>query len=184
MKTLLALLAGVLLLTPAAADTYTVDGTHTSVMFRIKHLNVSWFYGRFNEVSGSFVIDDDPSACSFEITVHAASADTNNEMRDRHIKGPDFFNVGEFPEMSFKSSSVQASDEGYAVTGQLSLHGVSREITVQASHSGSGKDPWGGFRTGFETVFSISRSDFGMDFMLDGLSDEVRLTISLEGVRE
>lgn len=184
MKTPLVLLASLTLLASVQADTYTVDGSHSTVMFRIKHLNVSWFYGYFNEVSGSFVIDDDPSACSFEVLVNAESVDTNNAMRDRHIKGPDFFNVGEFPEMSFKSTAVQASEDGYAITGQLSLHGVSKEITVQAAHTGSGKDPWGGFRTGFETVFTISRSEFGIDYMPDGLSDEIRLTISLEGVRQ
>lgn len=179
------LLALVVLMAPALAQSYSIDNSHTSVMFKIKHLNVSWFYGRFNEVSGVLNFDEDVKKCTIEVKINAESIDTNNAARERHLKGPDFFNVGEFPTITFKSKQFEKLEDGsYRITGTLSLHGVSKEIVVEAVKTGEGKDPWGGYRIGFEADFSIKRSDFGMNYMPEGLSDDVHMTISLEGIRK
>jgi polyisoprenoid-binding protein YceI len=105
--------------------------------------------------------------------------------RDTHLKSPDFFNAGEYPLVSFKSKSVKKlSENTYAVSRDLALLGKTRPITVEVHATGAGKDPWGNFRRGFVTSFSIKRSDFGMDFMMGGVSDEVHLTVSVEGIRQ
>src|SRR5947209_1273931 len=137
----------------AAADTYQLDPTHASVFFRVKHLGVSYCYGRFNDLAGSLVLDEqNPANNSLQVQVKADTVDTNNAKRDQHLKGPDFFNVREFPVISFKSRQVKpVSPQAYEVTGDLTLHGVTRTITVQLQRVGSGRDPRGGYRTGFES---------------------------------
>ena len=168
-----------------AAETFEIDGSHTSVLFRIKHLGVSFFYGRFTDVSGSVVLDDDPANCSMNIVIKSDSINTDSEKRDAHLKSPDFFNARQFPEITFKSTSIKAAGENQLeVTGDLTLHGVTKPITVTVDRTGSGSDPWGGYRTGLETTITIKRSDYGMKFMLKGLSDEVKLMISIEGIRQ
>ena len=168
-----------------AAETFEIDGSHTSVLFRIKHLGVSFFYGRFTDVSGSVVLDDDPAKCSMILVIKSDSINTDSEKRDAHLKSPDFFNARQFPEITFKSTSIKAAGENQLeVTGDLTLHGVTKSITVTVDRTGSGSDPWGGYRTGLETTITIKRSDYGMKFMLKGLSDEVKLVISIEGIRQ
>jgi len=170
----------------AAAETYKVDNVHSCVIFRIKHLNVAFFYGRFNEFSGQFVFDDAaPSKSMLDIVVKADSIDTNNDARDQHVKGPEFFDVATYPELKFKSVKVEsAGTDKLKVTGEMTMHGLTKLITVDLERTGQGNDPWGSYRAGFETVFTIKRTEFGMTNMLGGLSDEVKLTISIEGVRQ
>ena len=169
-----------------AAETYKLDPGHTSVVFRIKHLGVAYVYGRFNGPTGSFVFDESsPAKSSIEVQVNAKDVDTAVEKRDNHLRSPDFFNAGEHPLVSFKSTSVKKLDnDTYEVAGNLTLIGKSRPLTVKARHTGSGKDPWGNFRRGFETSFTIKRSEFGMNFMLGGVSDDVAITVSVEGIRQ
>lgn len=171
---------------PSAAERYKVDPVHSVVLFRIKHFNVSYFHGRFNETTGTFTYDrTDPANCAFDVTVHVDSLDTHSADRDRHIKGAQLLNVAEFGAIRFKSAKVaKAGADKYRVTGELSFHGTTKTITTTLERVGSGDDPWGGYRTGFETVFTIKRSDFGMGAMQGMLGDEVRLTVSLEGVRQ
>ena len=169
-----------------AAETYKLDPAHTSIIFRVKHLGVAYVFGRFNGPTGSFVFDESaPSKCAIEMQAETKNVDTAVEKRDTHLKSPDFFNAGEYPLVSFKSKSVKKlSENTYEVSGDLALLGKTRPITVKANATGAGKDPWGNFRRGFETSFSIKRSDFGMNFMMGGVSDEVNLTVSLEGIRQ
>ncbi|MCK6486133.1 MAG: YceI family protein [Phycisphaerae bacterium] len=168
-----------------ATEQFEVDAVHSSVLFRVKHLNVSYFHGRFNDISGKFAFSDDPSACMFDIQIKTDSVDTGNAKREQHLKSPDFFNAKQFPTMGFKSSEVKKSgDNTFDVTGSLTLHGVTKPLSVKLERIGSGKDPWGGYRTGFESVFTIKRSDFGMSTMPDALGDEVRVTVAVEGVRK
>jgi len=169
-----------------AAETYKLDPAHTSIVFRVKHLGVSYVFGRFNGPTGSFVFDESsPSKNAIEMQAETKNIDTAVEKRDTHLKSPDFFNAGEYPLVSFKSKSVKKSGEtAYEVSGDLTLLGKTRPITVEVHATGAGKDPWGGFRRGFETSFSIKRSDFGMGFMMGGVSDEVNLTVSVEGIRQ
>ena len=169
-----------------SAETYKLDPAHSSIVFRVKHLGVSYVFGRFNGPTGSFVFDESaPSKCAIEMQAETKNVDTAVEKRDTHLKSPDFFNAGEYPLVSFKSKSVKKlSENTYEVSGDLALLGKTRPITVKVNATGAGKDPWGNFRRGFETSFSIKRSDFGMDFMMGGVSDEVNLTVSLEGIRQ
>jgi polyisoprenoid-binding protein YceI len=171
---------------PVRAENYKVDPVHSSIVFRSKHFNLGYIHGRFNEFSGSFRLDDkNVSESSIEMEVKAGSIDTNNAKRDGHLKSPDFFNVKQFPTITFKSSKFKKiDDQNFEVTGDLTLHGETKPVTVKLEKVGSGKDPMGGVRTGLETTFTIKRSDFGMKFMLEGIGDEVRITVAVEGVRE
>ena len=169
-----------------AAETYKLDPEHTSIVFRVKHLGVAYVYGRFNGPTGSFVFNESsPSKSAIEMQADTKNVDTAVEKRDTHLKSPDFFNAEKYPLVSFKSKSVKKLDDTtYEVSGDLTLLGKTRPIVVKANATGAGKDPWGNFRRGFETSFSIKRSDFGMDFMMGGVSDEVNLTVSVEGIRQ
>ncbi len=166
------------------AESYTVDPVHSVVLFRIEHLKVGAFHGRFDKISGSFTVDE-AGAGSVEVTVDAASVNTGNEQRDGHLKSPDFFNVKQFPSITFKSNALKRVDgKTYEAVGQLTLHGVTKPLTVTLERIGSGKGMQGEYRTGFEAIFTIKRSDFGMNWRLDLLGDEVRVTVAVEGIRE
>lgn len=171
--------------TVLAADTYSVDKTHSSVIFRVKHLNVSYFYGRFNDISGTYSLDaESPENSAIDITVKADSLDTNSEDRDKHMKGPEFFDVEKHPEMKFKSRVVKKSGENqFHVEGDLTFHGETKPVAVDIEYVGEGKT-FLGDRSGFHTTLTIQRADYGMDAMLGGLSNEVQLIISVEGVKK
>jgi len=170
----------------SASETYKLDPTLTSVVFRAKYQGVTFAYGRFNGPTGSFVFDESsPAKSSIEVRLNAKDVDTAVEKRDKHLKSPDFLNAAEHPLLSFKSTSIKRiNKDAYRVTGDLTMLGKSRSITVNANQTGSTKDPWGNFLRAFETSFAIKRSDFGMDFMLDGVDDEVMLTVSVTGIRQ
>ncbi|MBI1849499.1 MAG: YceI family protein [Planctomycetes bacterium] len=169
-----------------AADTYSVDPVHSFVTFRIVHVGVSATHGRFDDVSGTFVVDDaDPTKSTVDVQVKAESIDTNNKKRDEDLKGPDYFNVKQFPTIAFKSKSVKpAGDKKFEVSGDLTLHGVTKPLTFTLTHIGSGKTPFKDFRSGYETTFTIKRTDFDMKKMLEGIGDEVQITVAIEGIRQ
>lgn len=180
-----------LLLSPLPAhdvvlNPYAVDNIHSSVIFRIKHLNVSYTYGRFNQISGSFLLDSaDPSKSTLTVEIKTDSIDTNSADRDKHLKGPDFFNVKQFPTSTFKSTSVKAGEGGkFEVTGDLTMCGVTRPVTFTLTKTGEGESPFKDHRQGFEANFTIKRSDFGIKFMPEMLEDSVWLLISVEGARK
>ncbi|MCK6455436.1 MAG: YceI family protein [Phycisphaerae bacterium] len=172
----------------AEAGEYSIDASHSAVLFKIRHLETSWFYGRFNHFSGKISFDEQkPEEMTIGVTVKAASIDTGNTKRDLHLKSPDFFNAKQFPKITFKSQKVKRASEGnktYEVSGELTLHGVTKNITVQLTHVGSGKGMSGGKLVGFHTNFTIKRSDFGMGYMQKGLGDDVEITVSLEAVQK
>lgn len=167
----------------SAAEKFKVDDVHSSVIFRINHVGAGNFYGRFNKVSGSFTIDEgSPDASLIDVTVAADSLDTNNDGRDKHLKGPDFFNAKQFPELKFKSKSFKKNgDKAFDVTGDLTCHGVTKPITVKIEQTGTSDAM--GHRSGIETMFTINRTDYGMGAMPDKLGTEVRLIVALEGVK-
>lgn len=168
-------------------EKYKVDPVHSSIGFRIKHLNVAYFYGRFNDAEGTFAFDDaDPAASTLDIHVKVDSIDTHNAMRDKDLKSEKFFDAAKHAEIVFKSATARKiGDNLLEVTGDLTLHGVTKPLTVKIERTGSGPGMMGEHRSGFETTFEIKRSEFGMTTMLpNGLSDEVRLTISVEGIRQ
>lgn len=169
-----------------AAGSYDVDGGHSHVMFRIGRFGISYQYGRFNKISGAITIDGaDPTKSTISIEIAADSVFTADKKRDTHLKSPDFFDAKQFPTITFKSTKVEATGGNkYDVSGDLSMHGVTKPVTIALDYVGSGKDPWGGFRVGFEGKVTIQRSDFGITFMSEGLSDEVDLTFAVEAVKK
>ncbi len=171
---------------PAQADDYKIDPVHSVAIFRVKHLKVSYTYGRFNKITGTFSLDEKkPENTKIEVTVAVGSLDTNDPKRDGHLKGPDFFNVKQFPKATFKSKAVKKVGKNlYEVKGDFTLHGVTKEITVKITQTGEGKDPWGGYRAGAELTFTIKRSDFGMNYMQGPVGEDVRLIVSIEGIRK
>ncbi|MGD8366150.1 MAG: YceI family protein [Desulfobacterales bacterium] len=188
-KILVLAVAVIGLIVPAsasAADTYTIDPVHSSLVFRVKHLDIAYVYGRFNQLTGTLTIDEnDPAQNAVRASVEAANVDTDNDKRDSHLRSPDFFNIEEHRLVSFESTSFEKTgSDTYRVKGNLTMLGVTRPIEVTAYHTGSGKDPWGGFRTGYETTFTIKRSEFGMDYLLGGVGDEVTIYLAVEAVRQ
>jgi polyisoprenoid-binding protein YceI len=176
--------ASLLAYAPAAADDFAVDPWHTAVTFKISHLGLSWTYGRFNDVTGSFTIDPaDPAGCSFAMEIKTESIDTGNKTRDGHLSSPDFFNVKQYPMISFKSTAVKAIDKGYEVTGDLTLHGVTKSVTF-ALKGGKTVEFMGKQHTGFSTEFTVNRSDFDMKKMLEAVGDPVHIAISFEGIKK
>lgn len=168
-----------------AADSYKIDKVHSTVIFRIKHLNAGYSYGRFNEIAGTIDWDaDKPEACKLDVTVKTDSIDTGDKKRDKHLEGPDFFNAKQHKTMTFKSKSVKKGEDGmYEVTGDLSCNGVTKEVTVKVEHTGTASTQMGGDRMGLETTFTVQRADFGITYMPDGLGSDVRLIVSLEGMK-
>jgi polyisoprenoid-binding protein YceI len=172
---------------PLSAETYSIDPAHSEVSFTIRHL-VSNVRGRFNDFSGK--INMDPKnlpASSVDFHIKATSIDTAVAKRDTHLRSDDFFDVEKYPEISFKSESIKATGKDqYAVTGTLTLHGVSKKVTLPVSFLGQAKDPSGATRAGFETATTLNRKDYGIVWnkVLDGggvmLGDEVKIDINLE----
>lgn len=171
---------------PVAAQTFQVDTVHSYIIFRVKHMNAGYSYGRFNQFSGSFVIDEkNPARSSVQFEIDAASIDTGNQKRDDHLRSPDFFNVRQYPKVVFKSTSVRKINNTTAeIKGNLTLRGVTKPITARAVYTGQAKNQQGKTVVGFEITFTIKRGDFGMTYGRNGLADDVRVTVSVEGIQQ
>jgi len=171
--------------TARGADTFKVDPVHSSVFFSIKHLGVTDFYALFKDISGTVTFDKaDPAKSSVELTVPVESIDSRNPKRDQHLKSPDFFNAKQFPTLSFKSKKVEGSGDTFRISGDFTLHGVTKPITIEFKKGSEGKGMEGEVRGGGETRFTIKRSDYGMTFMKDALGDDVNIILSVEGVKQ
>lgn len=168
-----------------SAGEYTLDPGHSCVVFRVKHLSVAYFYGRFNQVEGDLNLDfTDNSKNKLNVRILADSIDTNAQGRDDHLKSPQFFDVENHPTVTFVSHTMEHQGGNvYRVTGDLTLLGQTKRVTVPAIQIGCGNDPWGGYRTGLEIVFEIKRTDFGMDAMTDLLGDRILLQVALEAIK-
>jgi polyisoprenoid-binding protein YceI len=165
-----------------AAETWNVDNVHSSVVFRIKHNDAAWFFGRFNDKSGTITFDDaNPANSSIVINVDPASVDSGNEKRDAHIMSPDFLSVKEFPAMSFTSTKVAANGEGqYKVTGILEIKSVKKEVSFDVFESRS-KGMKGEDIRGYYAEFSVMRRDFNItEFPDTALSNQITMYVSLE----
>src|SRR5665213_241494 len=139
----------------SAADEYAYDLVHSSVSFKARHLNISWIHGRFNEVSGKFSLDrEDPTKSTFELSIKADSVDTANKARDEHLRQPDYFDTKQFPTIDFKSTSVKATKDGYEVTGDFTMHGKTKKITI-ALAGGKEIESRGTKRVGFSTELAL-----------------------------
>jgi polyisoprenoid-binding protein YceI len=167
-----------------AADMFAADPVHSSVVFRVKHMNTSYFWGRFNDISGSFALDEaDPSQSKFQFQVKAGSIDSGNAKRDQHLKSPDFFNAVQFPVIAFKSTGVVKSGTGYEVTGDLTLHGVTKPITARVTPTGTG-NAGGRQIAGIEATLNVKQSEFGMTKMIGPVGDDVSVTVSIEARKQ
>jgi polyisoprenoid-binding protein YceI len=165
------------------AATWNVDSTHSSAVFRIKHQNVAYVYGRFNDISGTVDFDPDkPDASKLSISIQAESVDTGNDKRDDHLRSPDFFNAVQFETITFESKKWSGSGTTFEITGDLTMLGKTREITIELENTGIVDHPRGGKVAGWHSNFTIKRSDFGMMYGVEqgALGDEVELFISLE----
>ena len=191
MKKVIAILVSALFLVALgsqaqAQSNFKVDSAHSFVVFKVSHLGVSNAWGRFNDPQGTVVWDDnDPSKGRIEVSVQTAKVDTGNAKRDQHLKSPDFFNAAQFPTLSFKSNSITKKGEGeFEVAGDLTVHGVAKPITVTVKKVGEGdKGGQFGYRAGWETTFTVKRSDFGMNFMPGGIGDDVTINVGIEAVK-
>jgi polyisoprenoid-binding protein YceI len=168
-----------------AADNYAVDPVHSGITFKISHLGLSWIPGRFDGFSGNFTIDpEDASKCAFAMTIKPESVNTNNSKRDDHLRSPDFFNVKQFPAVTFKSTSIKPIKNGYEVTGELTLHGVTKPVKFELVGGGKAQFPPGVQRMGFSTDFAIKRADFGIDKFEKMLGENVYVSVSFEGTKK
>ena len=188
-KTLAALVLGSALVGGQAfATDYAIDkqGQHAFVNFKISHLGYSWLYGTFKDFDGTFSYDAaNPEASKVNVTLKTASVDTNHAERDKHLRSADFLNVSKHDTATFESTSVKSTGEGTAdVTGNLTLNGVTKPVVIAAKFIGEGKDPWGGYRAGFEGTTTLKLKDFDITKDLGPASETVELIISVEGVRK
>lgn len=170
-----------------AAD-YVIDtkGAHAFIQFQIKHLGYSWLVGRFNTFSGEFsYYEANPNASKVSVTIDTASVDSNHAERDKHLRDEEFLDVKQFPEARFASTSYRDLGDGKGeLQGELTLHGVTRPLTIAVTMIGAGDDPWGGYRLGFEGRTSFALADFGIKRNLGPASEEVQLWLGVEGIRK
>jgi len=177
---------------PAWAETarWDVDPDHSIVEFRVAHMVVSKTSGRFTDYRGFAEMDPDAKTFkAIEATINTASVNTNHEKRDAHLRNSDFFDVQQFPTMTYKLTSYKSAGEGYTAIGDLTFHGVTKEITLTGTFNGVTKDPWGNQRAGFSAEGKLNRKDFGMIWnkTLDSgglvVGDEVHIRLEIECIR-
>jgi polyisoprenoid-binding protein YceI len=173
------------------AIAWDFDASHSSINFHVRHLMVSKVHGRFATWSGTLLLDDqDITRSTVSVTIDAASVDTRDPKRDDHLRNADFLDVEKFPELTFRSTSVDdMGDNELAVHGDLTIHGVTRPVTLAVELGGQVKDPWGGTRTGFSAKTQISRKDFGLTWNValeaGGIvvGDKIEIGLEIEAVK-
>lgn len=173
------------------ADEYKIDGSHSKAGFAVKHLMVSTVRGDFSKVSGTIVYDEkNPAATKVNASIDVTAVNTNEPKRDEHLKSPDFFDVAKFPTITFVSKSAKKTADGIAVTGDLTIHGVTKEVVLNVDGpTAEVKDPWGNMRRGATATTKINRKDFGLTWnkaLETGgvmVSEEVSITVDVEGVK-
>jgi polyisoprenoid-binding protein YceI len=171
--------------------TWQIDPAHTEVGFSVKHLMISTVRGRFAGVQGTIVLDEvNPANSSAEVEIDAATIDTRAAQRDAHLRSADFFEVERYPTITFRSARVErVGDDRYRIVGDLTIRGVTREVVLDATDEGRGRDPWGGDRLGFSATTTIDRSDFGLTWnqaLETGgvlVSNEIKISIDVEAVK-
>ncbi|MCX5725127.1 MAG: YceI family protein [Nitrospirae bacterium] len=169
---------------------WNVDLDHSAIEFRVAHMVVSKTTGRFMDYAGFIDMDAEAGTVkAIEATIKTASVNTNHEKRDAHLRNADFFDVERYPTMTFKMKSYKKTPEGYTALGDLTLHGVTKEITLVGHYNGATKDPWGNTRAGFSAEGKLNRKDFGMVWnkTLDSgglvVGDEVQILLDIECIK-
>lgn len=175
---------------PALSADYVIDteGQHAFIQFKIQHLGYSWLLGRFNDFEGTFSYDPkNVGASKVSVTIDPSSVDSNHAERDKHLRSDDFLHVDEYSQAKFVSTKVMASEDDakeFKIKGDLTLHGVTKSVTLDVEKVGEGKDPWGGYRAGFKGKTEIKLKDFGIDYNLGPASETVYLELHVEGVKQ
>lgn len=174
-----------LLSASASAAEYKIDLSHAFIQFEISHLGYSTLVGRFNDFEGNFTWDKaNPSSAAINVTVRTASIDSNWAERDKHLRSEEFLNVEKFPTAVFKSTKYSGDATGGKMEGTLTLHGVTKPITLDVKVIGEGDDPWGGYRAGFAATTSINRGDFGISYNLGPKAETMTFELFIEGIRQ
>jgi len=178
--------------TTASADTrttWTIDPSHSTVEFVAKHMMITTVKGRFAELEGTIVADEaNIGDSTVEVTMRAASLDTRSEQRDAHLRSPDFLDVETYPTVTFRSTRIEGTKDEFQLTGDLTIRGVTRPITLDVTFEGEGKDPWGGTRASFSAKGKFDRRDFGLTWNValetGGIlvSNEVKINIEAQVV--
>jgi polyisoprenoid-binding protein YceI len=172
------------------AGTWKADPVHSEIGFSVRHLMLSKTRGRFTSFDVTIVTGEDPLASTVTATIDLASIETGNEHRDNHLRSADYFDVEKHPTMSYQSTGVRQAGDGWLVDGELTLHGVTRQVPLAVEVNGFGPDPFGGQRAGFSATANINRSDFGIDLTIpmDGggiaVGDKVAISLEIEAVLE
>lgn len=170
----------------APSGNYKIDPAHSVAYFEVGHMGgISRFMGRFNEMNGDLVLDT-PAKSTIKVDIKTDSIDTKHEGLDKHLKSPDFFNAVQFPSLTFNSTAVTLNGAGEGtVAGNLSLHGVTKPVTLKLKQIGSGKGMKGETRVGYVATGSVKRTDFGMGYGVPGAAtDEVDLRINIEAIKQ
>jgi polyisoprenoid-binding protein YceI len=177
--------------TAVPTGTYTVDPTHSSVEFAVKHLGIATVRGTFASFEGTLELGEDLSQATAAGVVEVATLDTKEPTRDGHLRSADFFEAERYPQIAFRSTGIHATDEDeFEIAGDLTMHGVTRPITLKAEVQGTETDPWGNERVGLEVTGSLSRGDYGMTFnqaLGSGnvlVSDKVKLRLDISAVKQ
>jgi polyisoprenoid-binding protein YceI len=185
-KAIAVLFAASLPMAAMAADSYTIDPPHTFPRFMINHLGFSTMQGRFDKTSGKITLDRAAKTGSLDINIEAGSVSTGFAKRDEHLRSPDFFNVVEFPAITFKSNSVKfKGDTPSSVEGELSMAGVTKPVTLNIDAFNCGKNPMSQKdECGAAASAQIKRSDFGIKFGLPAIGDDVKLVLEVEAIKD
>lgn len=175
----------------SSAAIYTVDPVHSQVHFKVDHLMISSVRGEFNEYVATIEADPENRTVNrVEATINTASIDTRNEKRDKHLRSPDFFDVAQFPEMSFESTRIEGQGDDIMVYGELTIRGVTREVELRGRFNGEIVDPWGNTKAGFEASTRINRKDYGLTWnkaLETGgfvVGDEVEIGLEIEATKK
>jgi polyisoprenoid-binding protein YceI len=177
---------------PAPGKTaWKLDPSHSSVEFSAKHMMITTVRGRIADVEGTIYIDEkNPANSSVEAVLKGASLDTRSEQRDQHLRSADFLDVEKFPVITFKSKRIEGSNEKFKLTGDLTIRGTTKEITLDVTFEGKGKDPWGGERVGFAASGKIDRREFGLTWnqaLETGgvlVATEIKISIEAQATKE
>ncbi len=171
---------------------WAVDNSHSSIEFVVKHMMISNVRGSFHTYQAEVVADaSDLTTAKIDFTIDVASIDTRDEQRNGHLCSADFFDVETYPQITFKSTQVNRKRDGeYDLTGNLTMHGVTKPLVFQVTFEGEGKDPWGNERAGFSAQATLNRKDYGLEWnaMLETggvlVGEQVKITIQLEAIKQ
>lgn len=176
-------------MTHLTPGTWTLDAAHSDVDFSVRHAGISKVRGTFDAVEGTLTLAEDFAASAVDVTIDVASISTKNDGRDEHLRGADFFDTAQFPTMTFRSTGIRGEAGEFTLAGELTLHGVTRPVELEAELGGQAVDAFGTTRVGFEAKGEISRKDFGLTWnaALEAggvmVSDAVKLEIGAEFVQ-